>query len=149
MVENTSTTLLSPDQYRRYCVPYLKTYADIFRNAGRPLILHMCGHLKDLLPDLARIPAVGFEAFTTPPVGNTTLAEGRAECPAHALIGGTNAVLWTRPVEEIEAALRRDLDALPHHRGLVITSAGVMPPLCRPETIRCIAQWIYRYPARF
>ncbi len=149
MMENTSTTLLSPNQYRRYCFPFLCTYAEILSDAGRPMILHMCGHLKDLLPDLARVPAIAFEAFTSPPVGNTTLADGRKLCPHHALIGGTNAVLWTRPAAEIEATLQRDLDALPHHRGIVLSSAGVMPPLCPPETIKRIAEWVHRYPARF
>jgi hypothetical protein len=51
--------------------------------------------------------------------------------------------------EAIAAQVRRDLDALPHHRGIVVTSAGVMPPLCRPETIRdvcravraCVPRW--------
>ena len=50
------------------------------------------------------------------------------------LIGGTNAALWTRPAVEIIAQLATDLDALPHHRGLVVTSAGVMPPCCAPDT---------------
>jgi len=149
MVENTSTTLLSPEQFRRYCLPYLRQYAETAVAQGRAMALHMCGHLRALLPDLATLPVALFEAFTSPPVGNTTLADGRAACPGKCLIGGTNAALWTRPAVTIVAELERHLDALPHHRGLVLSSAGVMPPAATPETIRSVSEWLRRYPARW
>jgi hypothetical protein len=148
LTENTSTTLISPDQYRTYCFPAILEYAQIARAAGKPLLLHMCGHLKALLPDLARLPVAGFEAFTAPTLGNTTLLDGRSACPDKCLIGGTQAMLWTQPARAIIARLERDLGVLPHHRGLVITSAGVMPPRCRPETIREVCRWVQEYPAR-
>jgi hypothetical protein len=115
---------------------------------GRHIVLHMCGHLKALLGDLARLPVAAFEAFTTPTVGNTTLLDGRAACPDKCLVGGTNAVLWTRSADEIIDGIRRELDSLPHHRGLVVTSAGVMPPLCQPQTIRTVCEWVKTYPLR-
>jgi len=146
--ENTSTTLISPRQYRTYCLRHIGDYAEIGRRAGRHIVLHMCGHLKALLADLARLPVAAFEAFTTPTVGNTTLLDGRSACPDKCLIGGTNATLWTRSAGEIIDGIRRELDCLPHHRGLVVTSAGVMPPLCKPQTIRTVCEWVKTYPAR-
>ncbi len=148
LMENTSTTLISPDQYRRYCTRHIGEYARRTRAADRILILHMCGHLKALLPDLATIPAQAFEAFTSPTLGDTTLWDGRNACPDKCLVGGTNAVLWTQPADAIIAQLQKDLDALPHHRGLVVTSAGVMPPLCKPETIKQVGHWVKNYPLR-
>jgi hypothetical protein len=148
MTENTSTTLISPRQYRRYCYRHIQAYGEMARRYGRILALHMCGHLKLLLPMLSELPAQAFEAFTSPPVGNTRLLEGRAACPEKCLIGGTNAVLWTRTADEITAEIERDLDALPHHRGIAVTSAGVMPPLCPPETIRAVCAWVKQYSAR-
>jgi hypothetical protein len=148
LIENTSTTLISPDQYRRYGVPQVGAYAGVTHAAGRNLVLHMCGHLKAVLPDLARIPAQAFEAFTSPPVGNTRLADGRAACPNTCLVGGTNATLWLQPAGAIIAELERDLAALPHHRGIVVTSGGIMPPRAKPETIREVCQWVQRYTVR-
>ncbi len=144
-IENTSTTLISPEQYRTYCYPHIMEYARIISGAGRPFVLHMCGHLKALLTDLNTIPAAAFEAFTSPPLGNTTLLDGRTACPDKCLIGGTNATLWTRRAAEIIDTIQRDLDALPHHRGIVVTSAGVMPPLCTPETIRAVCEAVKAY----
>jgi uroporphyrinogen-III decarboxylase len=147
LIENTSTTLISPEQYRRHCLGHVGEYARIVQGAGRMLVLHMCGHLKALLPELRGIPARAFEAFTSPPVGNATLAEGRAACPNVCLIGGTNATLWLRSAKEIVARLGQDLGALPHHRGIVVTSGGMMPPMASPETVRSVCRWIRRYPA--
>lgn len=138
--ENTSTTLISPAQYRRYCAGHLREYGALTRAAGREMVLHMCGRLKALLPDLAGVPARAFEAFTAPPLGDTTLLDGRRACPDKCLVGGTHAMLWTRPADEIAAAIEADLAALPHLCGIVVSSAGVMPPVCRPETIRQVAQ---------
>jgi hypothetical protein len=146
--ENTSTTLVSPAQYRRYWLVPIREYGSICQQTGKPVFLHMCGHLKALLPDLATLPVNAFEAFTSPTVGNTTLLDGRIACPDICFIGGTNATLWLEPPEAIIAQIERDLSLLPHHRGLVITSAGVMPPGCQPETIKAVCDWLCRYPAR-
>jgi len=148
ITENTSTTLTSPDQYRTYCHPHLQEYTAIAAQAGRLVALHMCGHLKLLLPDLATLPVAAFEAFTTPTLGATTLLDGRTACPDTCLIGGTNAMTWLQTPEAIITELDAGLAPLPHHRGLVLTSAGVMPPLCSPDTIRAVCQWVRDYPAR-
>ena len=146
--ENTSTSLISPDQYRTYCKPHLMEYLKVLRDAGRISVLHMCGLLKVLLPDLAEVGAHAFEAFTSPTVGNTTLRDGRDACPNVCLVGGTNATLWIQPVDRIIAQIEKDLDELPHHRGIVVTSAGVMPPACAPETIKEVFEWVKAYPVR-
>lgn len=72
-VENTSTAMLSPALYSKLSVPQLRDYADLCHAQGKRLILHMCGHLRDLL---SALPATGFDAanaVTPPPVGNTTV----------------------------------------------------------------------------
>lgn len=146
--ENTSTTLISPAQYRRYSRDDVTAIARIVQDAGRPLVLHMCGYLKAILPDLADVPAAAFEAFTSPTVGDTAFQDGRLACPNTCLVGGTNAALWILPAADIIAALQRDLDVLPHHRGLVVSSAGVMPPACDPATIKEACEWVKSYPIR-
>ncbi len=148
LIENTSTTLISPEQYQRYCAHHVSECANITSSANRNLILHMCGHIKALLPDLAKIPAQAFEAFTSPTLGNTTLLDGRTQCPDKCLIGGTNAMLWTRSADQIISQIETDLNALPHHRGIVVTSGGVMPPMCKPDTIKRVCDWVKNYPVK-
>jgi hypothetical protein len=144
--ENTSTTLISPEQYRKYCLSCINDYGEIINNTDKFYILHMCGHLKKLLPDLALTEAKAFEAFTSPPVGNTRYKEGREICPHKCLIGGTNATIWLENPRNIIVELETDLAALQTLKGIVVTSAGVMPPLCRPETIKTVCDWVKEYP---
>jgi uroporphyrinogen-III decarboxylase len=144
--ENTSTTLISPAMFRRYCYKHLLDYGNILSSAGKLHLLHMCGHLKDVLSDISKLPAVGIEAFTSPTLGNTTLKDGRTACLNQCLVGGTNATLWTKSKEVIFSQIKHDLDELPHHRGIVLTSAGVMTPLCKPETIKAVADLVKSYP---
>jgi len=148
MGENTSTSLTSPEQYRRFCQRYLTEYVELVHEYDRSVVLHMCGFLKDILPDIRTVGAEAFEAFTTPPIGNTTFLDGRAACPDTCLIGGTNAALWLRPTEEIIEAIGRDLDELPHTRGIIPSSAGVMPPAASPEKIKAISDFVRSYPLR-
>jgi uroporphyrinogen-III decarboxylase len=143
--ENTSTTLISPNMFRRYCMKHLSEYGRIITGAGKIHVLHMCGHLKRLLPDLDTLPAGAFEAFTSPPVGNTTLLDGRLACARKCLIGGTNATLWLEDAGTIATTIEHDLDVLPHRWGVVVTSAGVMPPRCRPETIKQVGERVRAY----
>jgi len=146
--ENTSTTLISVAQYRDYCFDHVREYCRIVADRGGNMMIHMCGHLKDLLGDLARLGARCFEAFTAPPVGNTTLLDGRTACPDVCLIGGTSAVTWLKSAEEIIGEIESALDALPHTRGIVVSSAGVMPPLCKPRTIKKVTEWVHAFPVR-
>ena len=143
--ENTSTTLISPDQFREYPLKHLNEYGDIIKGHGKYYFLHMCGHLKALLRDIDRINADAIEAFTSPPVGNTRLIDGKTHCPSKSLLGGTNAILWTKSSKEIIEEIKGDLDKLDDHRGIAITSAGVMPPLCRPEVIREVSRYVKSY----
>jgi len=148
LTENTSTTLISPEQYAKYCYHHIKAYGSIIEGAGKRVILHMCGHLKGLLDQLNELPVHAFEAFTSPTLGNTTLLDGRSGCPNTCLIGGTNATLWLEPADKIIAQVEKDLDALPHHRGIVVTSAGVMPPYADPDRIKTVCEWVKSYPVK-
>ncbi|MGI6005916.1 MAG: uroporphyrinogen decarboxylase family protein [Ruminococcus sp.] len=147
--ENTSTTTLSPAQFREYCVPDLKKYTQIMQEAGYPVAYHMCGHLKLLLADLAQLPNQAQEAFTPPPFGAATLTEGRAACPDKCFIGGCGAGQWVEnDAEKIITYIESQFSRLPHHRGIVLTSAGVMPPGCSPDTIKEVFDWVKKYPNR-
>ncbi|MCL2665963.1 MAG: uroporphyrinogen decarboxylase family protein [Defluviitaleaceae bacterium] len=137
-IEDTSTAIISPGQYKRCNFDHLKRYGEISKSFCKPVILHMCGHLKALLPMLAELPVNAFEAFTSPTMGDTTLLDGRNACPDKCLIGGTNAAVWLGGADEIFRHISNQLDKLPHRRGIFISSAGMMPPDCPPETVRVV-----------
>ncbi|MFO7956518.1 MAG: uroporphyrinogen decarboxylase family protein [Candidatus Brocadiia bacterium] len=128
LTENTSTTLISPGMFEEYCMPQLREYGDLIVEHGKIAVHHMCGTLNDLLEMIDELPAHANEAYTTAPVGNVTLAEGRTRMPSKALIGGTNATLWLAPVEKIVAEVAADLAQCPDRRKIFLTSGGALPP---------------------
>ncbi len=148
LIENTQATPLPPAVYQKYCLPHIRAYAEMARQAGRLLVLLMNGRVKALLPDLASLPLTGLEAFVTPPVGDATLTDGRKSCPTTCLIGGDNAPHWARPMLEVIVGLDEQFESLPHLRGLVITSGGILPPEADPNKLREIAAWVKAYPMK-
>jgi len=70
-VENTSTAYISPNFYKKFSVPQLRDYADILHAGGKKCILHMCGSIKDLLPDIKETNLDGIHTLTPGPIGNT------------------------------------------------------------------------------
>lgn len=95
--EDTSTTLISPAQYRRFCQPCLADYAAIVQAAGKQFVPHLCGLLKGVLPDLAATGLDGIEALTPPPTGDVPYELARqALGPDCLLIGGLDATQFAR-----------------------------------------------------
>jgi hypothetical protein len=74
-VENTSSTMISPRLYERYSLPQIRDYVDALHRGGKKCVLHMCGHLKALLPALRKTGLDGINALTPPTVGDTTCEE--------------------------------------------------------------------------
>jgi hypothetical protein len=100
----------------------------------------MCGKLDALLELIDTLPADANEAFTSPPVGDTTLTAGRTRMTSKCLIGGTNAALWLRQAEEIIAEVAADVAACPDRRGIFLASAGVLPPAVSFEKAHCVIE---------
>ena len=87
--EDTSTTLVSPELYRRYCLKQLQDYRDICHARGKLFVPHMCGLLKGLLPELRETGLDGIEALTPPPLGDCPIGLAREKLgPDITLIGG-------------------------------------------------------------
>lgn len=138
-MENTSTTFISPDIFRRYCKGELTEYAEIVKSQGKFYVLHMCGQLKDIMADIDAIPADAIEALTSPPVGNTTLAEAKKMCPSKAIIGGTNAALWMKSEEEIVGEIKKSVAEAGTMQGIVVSSGGQMPVACGLEKVKKVS----------
>lgn len=149
IAEDTSTMTISPLQYNKYCKNQISEYVNFCHNHGKILVVHMCGHILDLLDDLGDMNISVFEAFTTPPLGNTHLIDGKQNCPNTCIIGGTNANLWMQSADIICEEIKNELDALDNHKGIIISSAGVHPPACSPETIKKVCEFVKSYDAKF
>lgn len=77
-VDDTSTTAISPAMFEACNLDLTDARADAAHAAGKLYFHHSCGLIRNLLPLYRRTRMDGVHAFTVPPVGDVTVAQGRA-----------------------------------------------------------------------
>jgi hypothetical protein len=76
-VDDTSTTTVSPAMFEEFCLGYTTRMAAVAHAAGKFYFHHSCGLIRDLLALYRRTDMDAVHAFTIPPIGDVTIAEGR------------------------------------------------------------------------
>ena len=76
-VDDTSTTAISPEMFETFNLDLTDRRAETAHAAGKLYFHHSCGLIRDLLPLYRRTKMDGVHAFTTPPIGDVTVPEGR------------------------------------------------------------------------
>jgi len=76
-MDDTSTTVLSPAMFGACNLELTNRRADLAHAAGKFYFHHSCGLIKDLLPLYRQTRMDAVHAFSPPPLGNVTIAEGR------------------------------------------------------------------------
>ena len=107
-------------RYREFAEPYIQAVIDAIRHAGAPVILHICGNARTVLPALAEADVEAVSVDET-----VDLREARRALANHRLMGNISADLLMRgPPRAIEAAARRALDA---GVDILAPACGVIP----------------------
>jgi hypothetical protein len=76
-VDDTSTTAISPEMFEECNLALTDERVRVAHEHGKLYFHHSCGHIRDLLPLYRRTRMDAVHAFSTPPIGNVTIAEGR------------------------------------------------------------------------
>ena len=84
----------------------------------------------------------------TPPTATSSNAGPWTRGPSKTLVGGTNVMVWLKPIKQIRRYITEELAACPNHRRIILTTAGVAPPACPAETFLAIGEWIRTLPLR-
>lgn len=143
LVENTSTAYISPDLYRRHNGPHVRDFVEIVHAAGKTAIIHMCGHIRGLLPLIRETGLDGVHALTPPPTGDTPWELALEVLGDDLIVIGVldPTVFVLGPVEGIGTAL----DALytPRVRRssgvLCVAADGIAVPI---ERFEAVARWM-------
>ncbi len=109
LCENTSTYYISPDIYRRFNGPHVKDFVDVVKNRGKPAIVHMCGHVRNILPDIRRTGLDGAHFLTPPPTGDTPWEHALDVLGEDTIIIGIMdaSTFLVEPIDRIGPALDR------------------------------------------
>ncbi len=128
--EDLDTKLVSPEWFRRYAVPALTEYVRICHGAGKKLIIHMCGPIRDFLPDIKSTGADAIHCLTPPPMGDTTIAEARRVLAGHtaAMLRMDANLMLHGNIDEIDRAISELRTELGDWRNvLIIIPCGRAP----------------------
>ena len=148
LIENMSTMLVSPNQFHKLVLPHIKIMNNLCNEYKGFLALQMPGHISGILDELASLKTIIVEGICSPPVGDTSLSLVRKKCPDIRVAGGTNAALWLESSEKLIEQLQKDLDSMPHHRGVAVTSSDMIPPDTPLKTVFEVAEFVENYKVK-
>lgn len=127
--EDSSTQNYSPTLYERYIAPEITRFCGILSEVGKHYIQHACGHVRHLLPSMARSGVCAVESLSPPPTGNVTIADARRLLgPGAGIIGGIEPTAFLNlPDTLFPAYVEQVIDEL---RGgpFVLANSDSCPP---------------------
>jgi len=146
--EDTSSTILSPAVYRKYCAPVLNEYAEICHAAGKLYLTHMCGKLSAFSPQLKAGLQDGIESVCTPTTGDIWAYEARAAWGADKIIvGGLEpAALERMTAAETTDYVTRILDQMPTFQRFILGTGDATAHATPVANLRAISDLVQRYP---
>jgi uroporphyrinogen decarboxylase len=131
--------MLSPDTYRKTVKKYhRRLYDHIKRSFGKPLLMHSCGSVQRLIPDLID---VGIDAINPVQVSAADMDSAglkRDFGKDLAFWGGgcdTQSVLGSGTPEDVRAEVRRRIQDFAPGGGFVFTQVHNIQPNVPPENI--------------
>ena len=143
LMENTSTTYIGPDIYRRYNGPHVRDFVDIVHAAGKTAIIHMCGHVRGLLDEIKQTGLDGIHALTPHPTGDTPWELALDVLGEEQIIIGIldPSIFITEPIENIGPALDHLYTPRIRRSNFVLWPAadGIAVPW---ERFRAVADWM-------
>lgn len=115
-----SGTLISPNDLRAFVLPGHARMAEMSHTAGRPYLLHSCGNLRSIMPDL--IDWVKIDAKHSYEDTIETVEEAKASYGSRmAILGGIDIDFLCRSTpEQVRARVRSTLDTCLPGGGYVL-----------------------------
>ena len=140
-----NATLIHPDQLRELILPWLKRYADQAHAAGKPFVLHSCGCIEAVMPDL--VEEVGIDARHSFEDGVTPVEQVCREWGDRvAVLGGVDVDILSRgPRERITERTRQVLGACAPGGGYAAGSGNSIPDYVPAENydhfLELVEEW--------
>jgi hypothetical protein len=122
--EDTSSTVISPKYFQKYCAPFLKEYADICHDAGKLFITHMCGKLSAFGDQIWDGCQDGIDSVCPPTSGDIWSHEARETWDSgKIIIGGIEPSKLARmSVDETRKYATQVLDQMPNFRRFILST---------------------------
>jgi len=139
--EDSSTTNISPKLFARYIAPELNRWGRAVHAAGKLLIHHACGHVRDLLPIMAEEEIDMVESLSPPPTGNVEVWKAQEVLGSRVgIIGGIEPTHFLNlDMKEFRDYVETLLDRV-NPRHYVLANSDSCPPGVSVEKFRLVTE---------
>lgn len=137
--EDSSTTNVSPKLFARYIAPEMNRWGQAVHAAGKLLIHHACGHVRALLPIMAKGEIDIVESLSPPPTGNVEIWEAQEVLGSRVgIIGGIEPTHFLNlNLDELRTYVENLLDRV-NPRHYVLANSDSCPPGVAVEKFRLV-----------
>lgn len=143
-----TATLLQPQQLRQYILPWHQRYAELAHSTGRLFLLHSCGHLEAIMPNLiteVRIDAKHSFEDVIVPVEEFQRRWGKQV----AVLGGVDVDLLSRGTEaDVRRRTEQILNACAPMGGYAGGSGNSITNYMPVQNYVAMVQTIHRFNGR-
>lgn len=144
--EDSSTTNINPDMFKKYTMPEINQWGALIHKEGKLLVHHACGHIKDLLPLMRDTEIDAVESVTPFPTGNVNMIDAKKilEGSGKSLIGGIEPTfLLNSTLGEMEAYVMQLIREM-GDRNFVLANSDSCPPGVSEEKFRLVSKMLSR-----
>ena len=147
--EDSSTTNISPALFARYIIPEINRWGEVIHDAGKLFLHHACGHVRALLPSMAKECVDAIESLSPPPTGNIEIWEARAVMGADmGLIGGIEPVNFVNlDLSDLRTYVENLIMRMGTHR-FILANSDSCPPGVSIEKIHLVSEMVRNHPVR-
>ena len=133
--------LISPDSFREFVFPYFKQLTDLGHQYGHQVILHSCGSIYKVIPDLIELGVDALHPLQAKATNMDAERLGSEFGGKLAFVGGidTQDLLVNGSPDEVEEDVRRVQSALGPH-FVVSPSHEALLPNVPPENVLAMAR---------
>lgn len=144
--DNQHGTVMSPQHFCEFVLPYLKKSIDSAHDEGAPYIKHTDGNIWAILDDMVQ---AGIDALDpVEPAAGMDIGEVKAKYGDRiAVIGNVDCsfVLTRGTVEEVEEAVKETIAKASPGGGHILASSNSIHPAVKPENYKAMIEAARRY----
>ncbi len=104
------TNIISPKNYREYCMPYYDIYTRALSGTGKKFAVHFDGLLRHIHEEIRESSFDILDSFTVPPTGNISLTEAKEFFPEKILAVNLPPHLAFASMDELHEGYQQILD---------------------------------------
>ncbi|MFQ6037905.1 MAG: uroporphyrinogen decarboxylase family protein [Candidatus Aminicenantales bacterium] len=134
---------ISPDDYRRFVLPFESQIAQAVREKGIHVYTHTCGRISDRLELMVSAGISGLECLDPPPIGDVSLEDAKKRVGHEVFIKGNvnpvGVLLYGNPESVFKDARFRLRVGMPGG-GYILSSACSVAPRTPPENILALVR---------